>query len=124
VAGGDRRHGDRRGVGRTGDLAGHDLTRSKPGGTRNRSRQPGVDGVSGRTGRNQPRRRIVNWDQIEGNWKQFKGKAKEQWGKLTDDDLDKVEGRRDQLAGRIQERYGVAKDEADRQIGEWERTTH
>jgi len=63
----------------------------------------------------------MNWDQIEGNWKQVKGKAKEQWGKLTDDDFDIVAGKRDQLSGKIQERYGVAKDEAERQISEWER---
>jgi uncharacterized protein YjbJ (UPF0337 family) len=61
----------------------------------------------------------VNWDRIEGNWKQFKGSAKEQWGNLTDDDLSIVEGKRDQLAGRIQERYGVGKDEAERQINQW-----
>ena len=63
----------------------------------------------------------MNWDRIEGNWTQFKGKAKEQWGKLTDDDLDVVSGKRDQLAGRIQERYGIAKDVAERQIDEWTR---
>ena len=63
----------------------------------------------------------MNWDQIEGNWKQVWGKAKEQWGKLTDDDFDVVAGKRDQLVGKIQERYGVAKDEAERQISEWER---
>jgi len=63
----------------------------------------------------------MNWDRIEGNWKQFKGKAKEQWGKLTDDDLDVAAGMRDQLVGRIQERYGIAKDEAERQIDEWSR---
>ena len=61
----------------------------------------------------------MNWDRIEGNWKQFKGHAKEQWGNLTDDDLDKAAGRRDQLAGRIQDRYGVQRDEADRQIDTW-----
>ena len=61
----------------------------------------------------------MNWDQIEGNWKQFKGQVREQWGKLTDDDFDKVAGRRDQLAGRIQERYGMARDEADREIDAW-----
>ena len=61
----------------------------------------------------------MNWDRIEGNWKQFKGGAKERWGKLTDDDLDVVEGKREQLAGRIQERYGIAKDEAERQIDDW-----
>lgn len=63
----------------------------------------------------------MNWDRIQGNWKQFKGKAKEQWGKLTDDDLDVVAGKRDQLVGRIQERYGIAKDVAERQIDEWAR---
>ena len=63
----------------------------------------------------------MNWDQIEGNWKQVKGKVKEQWGKLTDDDFEVVAGKRDQLSGKIQERYGVAKDEAERQISEWER---
>jgi uncharacterized protein YjbJ (UPF0337 family) len=61
----------------------------------------------------------MNWDRLEGNWKQFKGQVKEQWGKLTDDDFDKAAGRRDQLAGRIQERYGLARDEADRQIDGW-----
>ena len=61
----------------------------------------------------------MNWDRVEGNWKMFKGKVKEKWGKLTDDDLDRAAGKRDQLAGRIQERYGIAKDEADRQITDW-----
>jgi uncharacterized protein YjbJ (UPF0337 family) len=61
----------------------------------------------------------MNWDRIEGNWKQLKGKTLEQWGKLTADDFDVVAGRRDQLAGKIQERYGIAKDEAERQVGEW-----
>ena len=62
----------------------------------------------------------MNWDRIQGNWKQVAGKAKAQWGKLTDDDLDVVAGRREQLAGRIQERYGIAKDEVEKQISEWE----
>jgi uncharacterized protein YjbJ (UPF0337 family) len=62
----------------------------------------------------------MNWDRIEGNWKQAAGKAKVQWGKLTDDDLDVVAGRREQLAGKIQERYGIAKDEAEKQLSEWE----
>ena len=61
----------------------------------------------------------MNWDRIEGNWKSFKGKMKEEWGKLTDDDFDIAAGKRDQLSGRIQERYGIAKDDADRQITEW-----
>jgi uncharacterized protein YjbJ (UPF0337 family) len=62
----------------------------------------------------------MNWDRIEGNWQQLKGRVKEQWGDLTDDDFDVVAGRRDQLAGKIQERYGIAKDEAERQVKEWE----
>ena len=63
----------------------------------------------------------MNWDRIEGEWKQLSGKVREHWGKLTDDDIDVVAGRRDQLAGKIQERYGVAKDEAELQIASWER---
>jgi uncharacterized protein YjbJ (UPF0337 family) len=58
----------------------------------------------------------MNWDTMKGNWKQFQGKVKEQWGKLTDDDLKSIEGRRDQLAGAIQKRYGIEKDEAERQV--------
>jgi uncharacterized protein YjbJ (UPF0337 family) len=62
----------------------------------------------------------MNEDTIKGNWKQFKGKVKEQWGKLTDDDLDVIDGQRDQLVGRIQERQGIARDEAERQVKTWE----
>jgi len=65
----------------------------------------------------------MNWDRIGGNWKQFKGKAKEKWGDLTDDDLDKVGGKRDQLVGKIQERYGIAKDKAEKQVDEWEKSS-
>jgi uncharacterized protein YjbJ (UPF0337 family) len=61
----------------------------------------------------------MNWDRVEGNWKQFKGKAKEQWGKLTEDDLDVVEGKRQQLEGRLQERYGYAKDQASKEVDTW-----
>jgi uncharacterized protein YjbJ (UPF0337 family) len=64
----------------------------------------------------------MNWDQVQGKWKQLKGTAKTRWGKLTDDDLDVIAGQRDQLIGRIQERYGVAKDEAQRQVEDWNRT--
>ena len=64
---------------------------------------------------------VMNWDQIKGNWKQAKGRAKLQWGKLTDDELDKAEGSRDMLVGRIQERYGVAREEAERQVADWEK---
>ncbi|MEY2896030.1 MAG: hypothetical protein RL669_299 [Pseudomonadota bacterium] len=62
----------------------------------------------------------MNWDRIEGNWKQLTGRAKAQWGKLTDDDLDVVAGRREQLSGKIQERYGIAKDEAEKQVADWQ----
>lgn len=62
----------------------------------------------------------MNWDRIEGNWKQVTGRAKAQWGKLTNDELDVIAGRREQLAGKIQERYGIAKDEAEKQITTWE----
>ena len=58
----------------------------------------------------------MNWDRIEGNWKQVTGKVRVQWGKLTDDDIDVIAGRREQLAGKIQERYGIAKDEAEKQF--------
>jgi uncharacterized protein YjbJ (UPF0337 family) len=61
----------------------------------------------------------MNWDQIEGAWKQVRGRVREQWGKLTDDDLDVVAGRRDTLIGKVQERYGVARDEAERQVRDW-----
>lgn len=61
----------------------------------------------------------MNWDRIQGNWKQVAGKAKAQWGKLTEDDLDVIEGKRTELAGRLQQRYGVAKDEAEREIDTW-----
>jgi uncharacterized protein YjbJ (UPF0337 family) len=64
----------------------------------------------------------MNWDQIEGKWKQFAGKAKEKWGKLTDDDLDVIRGKRDQLVGKIQERYGIAKQEAEHQVDEFTRS--
>jgi len=63
----------------------------------------------------------MNWDRISGNWTQWKGRVQERWGKLTDDHLDVVAGRRDQLAGRIQEVYGLTKEEAERQLRNWER---
>lgn len=61
----------------------------------------------------------MNQDRIAGNWQQFKGKVKEQWGRLTDDDLTVIEGHAEQLAGKIQERYGIARDEAERQVREF-----
>lgn len=65
---------------------------------------------------------MVNSDQISGEWKKFKGYAKEQWGKLTDDQLTRVEGSRDKLAGEIQKSYGVAREEAEEQVREWEKS--
>ena len=64
----------------------------------------------------------MNWDRIEGQWKQMKGSVKERWGKLTDDDLNVIGGKKDQLVGRLQERYGIAKDEAQTQVDEWNKT--
>jgi uncharacterized protein YjbJ (UPF0337 family) len=64
----------------------------------------------------------MNWDRVEGNWKQLKGKVKEKWGKLTDDDINVIAGNRDQLSGKIQESYGITKDEAERQLDDWSRT--
>jgi len=61
----------------------------------------------------------MNWDQIQGNWKQFKGKVKSQWGKLTDDQLDQLEGNREQLVGRIQEQYGISKEQAEKDLRDW-----
>jgi len=61
----------------------------------------------------------MNWDQIQGQWKQFTGNVQTQWGKLTNDDLDVIEGDRERLAGRIQERYGIQKEEAEREIDDW-----
>ena len=61
----------------------------------------------------------MNWNQIEGNWEQLKGKAQAQWGRLTDDDVDIIAGNRKQLAGKIQELYGKREEEAEREIDEW-----
>jgi uncharacterized protein YjbJ (UPF0337 family) len=62
----------------------------------------------------------MNWDRIEGSWKQVKGKFKERWGRITDDQLDVIAGKRDQLVGIVQESYGIARDEAEQQVREWE----
>ena len=61
----------------------------------------------------------MNWDQLEGKWKDFAGSARAHWSKLTDDDWQKITGKKEQLAGRIQIRYGIAKEEAERQVSEW-----
>jgi uncharacterized protein YjbJ (UPF0337 family) len=64
----------------------------------------------------------MNNDILKGKWTQMKGQVQSKWGKLTNDDLDVVNGERQQLIGRIQERYGIAKDEAERQVSDFERT--
>ena len=61
----------------------------------------------------------MNWDQIEGKWKQVKGSAKQQWAKLTDDDLTYASGKKDELVGKIQERYGITREEAQKQADVW-----
>jgi uncharacterized protein YjbJ (UPF0337 family) len=64
----------------------------------------------------------MNWDEIEGKWKQSMGKVKEKWGKLTDNDLTAINGKKEQLVGKIQERYGIAKDAAEKQVDEFTRS--
>jgi uncharacterized protein YjbJ (UPF0337 family) len=66
----------------------------------------------------------MDWNRIEGNWKQFSGKVREKWGDLTDDDLQKVEGHREQLEGMLQQRYGYAKDKAKAEVDSWLNTLH
>jgi uncharacterized protein YjbJ (UPF0337 family) len=61
----------------------------------------------------------MNEDILEGKWTQLKGKVKEQWGKLTDDEIDQLDGKKDQLVGRVQERYGIARDQAERDVDTW-----
>jgi uncharacterized protein YjbJ (UPF0337 family) len=68
----------------------------------------------------QKRELAMNWDTVNGQWKQFRGKVKENWGKLTDDDLDRIEGKRDQLLGAVQLGYGIARDEAEKQVRNFE----
>jgi uncharacterized protein YjbJ (UPF0337 family) len=66
----------------------------------------------------------MNWDRIEGNWKQVKGKVREKWADISDNDLEKINGRRDQLEGVLQERYGLSKDVAQKNIDDWLDTMH
>ena len=61
----------------------------------------------------------MNWEQVESRWKQLMGSAKENWGKLTDDDLNQISGKREQLAGKIQETYGITRREAEKQVWDW-----
>ncbi|MGQ4878504.1 CsbD family protein [Billgrantia sp. LNSP4103-1] len=63
----------------------------------------------------------MNWDQIEGKWKEMKGKARASWGELSDDELDQIGGKKDELVGKLQQRYGLEREEAERQADEWAR---
>ena len=63
----------------------------------------------------------MNWDRIEDNWKQLKGSVKEQWDKLSNHQLDVIAGKRENLAGKIQEMYGISRDDAEKQLNEWQR---
>jgi uncharacterized protein YjbJ (UPF0337 family) len=68
------------------------------------------------------RETTMDWNRVEGNWKQFKGSAREKWGKLTDDDLNVIEGKREQLEGKLQQRYGYAKDQIHKDVDDWFKT--
>jgi uncharacterized protein YjbJ (UPF0337 family) len=78
-----------------------------------------LDGCGTLTPHNPKMEMVMDWNRVEGNWKQMKGKIKEKWGKLTDDDLDVVAGHRDQLEGKIQERYGIARDQIRKDVDDW-----
>jgi uncharacterized protein YjbJ (UPF0337 family) len=80
-------------------------------------RSPGFPAISNIS--DNKRSTAMNWDRVEGNWTEFKGKVQQKWGKLTDDDLDVIEGKQKELIGRLQQRYGVAKEEAEREINTW-----
>ena len=88
----------------------HDAARFR----RNACAHPSVDGHLNCKGE-----MTMDWNRVEGNWKQFKGAAKEKWGKLTDDDLNVIEGRREQLEGKLQQRYGFAKDQIRKDVDDW-----
>jgi uncharacterized protein YjbJ (UPF0337 family) len=66
----------------------------------------------------------MNWDQVEGKWKQLTGAARERWGKFTDDDIQALTGKKDHLVGKIQERYGIAREEAEKQADHWSHALH
>lgn len=66
----------------------------------------------------------MNWDRVEGQWRQLKGKAQQKWGKLTDDDWDLIDGQREQLVGKVQELYGREREQAEREVDDWSRGLH
>jgi uncharacterized protein YjbJ (UPF0337 family) len=87
-----------------------DYPRRRPGGT--------LSPAGSRT-----RRSPMNWDRVQGNWKQFSGQVKEQWGKLTDDDIARINGNREQLEGLIQSRYGFEKEQVKKAVDNWLKTS-
>jgi uncharacterized protein YjbJ (UPF0337 family) len=66
----------------------------------------------------------MNWDQVEGQWKQMKGSVREKFGKLTDDDLQVIGGKKDQFLGKLQERYGISREQAQKDMDNWLQTQH
>jgi len=100
------------------------LPRSARGERRTGGTKPSSAVLSRQFSDKSKRSKTMNWDRVEGNWKQFKGKARQQWGKLTDDDLNVIEGKRTELAGKLQARYGYAKDEAEKNIDTWLNSIH
>lgn len=64
----------------------------------------------------------MNWDQVQGNWRQLKGRAQAKWGEITNDTWDRIEGRREELVGVIQEQYGKSREEAEREVDDWAST--
>lgn len=72
---------------------------------------------------NKGRDKKLNKEIFEGKWTQLKGSAREQWGKLTDNDVEEVKGNYEQFVGKVQERYGIAKEEAERQVDDWTAST-
>ncbi|MCR9085765.1 MAG: CsbD family protein [Rhodobacteraceae bacterium] len=61
----------------------------------------------------------MNWDTVKGNWKEWKGKAQQKWGELTDDELQQADGKREELVGLVQQRYGKTKEEAEKEVDDW-----
>jgi uncharacterized protein YjbJ (UPF0337 family) len=79
----------------------------------------GCPGISDSPNLKNRKELAMNWDRVEGNWKEFKGSVQQKWGKLTKDDLDVVEGKRTELIGRLQQRYGYARDQAEKEVDTW-----
>jgi len=66
----------------------------------------------------------MNWDEVQGKWKQMKGSVREKFGKLTDSDLETIGGKKDQFIGKLQERYGISRDQAQKDLDNWLQSQH